>query len=183
MKFDLLLQKLKGSTSEKYILLAEKLESSWQPYVHYPPFWRLFGNKLSKMTFNWQSLVYSSNANPIVPVNTPGLYVFVLQPPYPTIFPSYSYVMYVGMTEEGLIERLNGGYRTPSAVKERPHVHRMLRDYGKYLVWNYLPLPGYTKKQLTDIETLLLGYFCDPPINKKDQPVQIKEANKSKIFP
>lgn len=181
MKFDLLLQKLKGS--EKYIRLAEKLENSWHPFVHYPPFWRLFGKQLSSMNFNWQSLEYSSGAQPAVPDNTPGLYIFVLQPLFGSIFPSYNYILYVGMTEEGLKERLNSGYRTPSAVKERPHVHRMIRDYGKYLTWNYLPLPGYSKKQLTDIETLLIGYFCDPPINKKDQPVQIKEAKKGSIFP
>ena len=179
MQFDLLLQSLKGET--KYLDLQDRMNINSSPFIYYPPFWRLFAKKLKNITFNWQSLDYKSGDNPKVNPNTPGVYLFVLKPPY-SIFPEYSHVMYVGMSDEGLIERLNQGYRMPSTIKARPNVHRLILKYGQYLAWYYLPLPGYNKTQLKEVETHLIGYFCDPPINKKDQPLPIRQANKSKMI-
>lgn len=179
MQFDLLLQNLKSGT--KFLDLQDRIANNSSPFVYYPPFWRLFGKKLKNIQFDWRSLDYKSGADPDVNPKTPGIYLFVLKPPY-SIFSDYSHVMYVGMSEEGLIERLNQGYRMPSVVKLRPNVHRLILHYGKYLTWYYLPLEGYSKQQLKEVEMLLIGYFCDPPVNKKDQPVQIREANKSKMF-
>lgn len=179
MQFDLLLQNLKGDV--KYINLRKRLENNQSMFVYYPPFWTLFNRKLRNIRFNWRSLDYKSGANPDVKPKTPGIYIFVIKPPH-SIFDEYNHIMYVGMTEEGLIERLNSGYRTPSGVKLRPHVHRLILDYGRYLMWYYSPLEGYSEKQLKEVETLLIGYFCDPPTNKISQPVQIREANKSKMF-
>jgi hypothetical protein len=179
MKFDLLIRSLSEGT--KYINLQKKLENNWASFTFYPPFWRLFNNKLKHINFNWQYLEYSSGANPLVAPQTPGIYLFVLRPPY-SIFTEYNHVMYVGMSDEGLNERLNDGYRTPSQVKLRPHVWRLILDYGPFLRWYYLPLPGFSKKELEEIESLLIGYFCNPPINRKDAPTPIKEAKKSKLF-
>lgn len=179
MKFDLLIRSLSQGT--KYIDLQKKLESNRAEFTFYPPFWRFFNRKLNHITFNWQYIDFSSGANPAVALSTPGIYLFVLKPPY-SIFNEYSHVMYVGMTDEGLYERLNGGYRTPSQVKLRPHVWRMILDYSLFLRWYYLPLPGLNVSQLREVESLLIGYFCDPPINRKDEPTPIKEAKKSKLF-
>jgi hypothetical protein len=178
MKFDLLIRSLRSGT--KYIDLQKKLENNQAQFTFYPPFWRLFNKKLNHVVFNWQSLEYKSNQNPAVAPSTPGIYLFVLKPPY-QIFNEYSHVMYVGMSDEGLNERLNSGYRTPSLIKQRPHVHRLILDYGEYLIWHYLPLAGYTNAELKEVETLLIGYFCDPPINRKDAPVEIQNAKKSKL--
>ena len=179
MQFDLLLQNLKSGT--KYLDLQDRMNANSASFTYYPPFWRLFGYKLRSINFNWQHLDYKSDENPNVAPKTPGIYLFVMKPPL-SIFSEYSHVMYVGMSDEGLNERLNNGYRMPSVVKLRPNIHRLILNYGKYLVWYYLPLDGFNKTQLKEIETLLIGYFCDPPINKKDQPIQIRQANKSKMF-
>jgi hypothetical protein len=179
MHFDLLIRRLKQGT--KYIDLQKRLENNRAFFSYYPPFWRYFNKKLSHIQFNWRSLEFRSDANPDVAPETPGIYLFVMKPPY-SIFNEYNYVMYVGMSEEGLNERLNSGYRTPSGVKLRPHVHRLILDYGKYLSWHYLPLEGYNEQQLKEIETLLIGYFCDPPINRVSQPIPIREANKAKMY-
>ena len=178
MKFDLLIASLAQGT--KYIDLQKKLENNIASFTFYPPFWRLFQKKLGHVVFNWQYLEYSSNANPLVAAATPGIYLFVLRPPY-TVFEDYNHVMYVGMSDEGLIERLNTGYRTPSAVKARPHVRRLILDYGRFLRWYYLPLPGYSQAELKEVESYLIGYFCDPPINRKDQPTPISDAKKAKL--
>ena len=178
MKFDLLIRSLAQGT--KFIDLQKKLENNQANFTFYPPFWRLFKMKLSHVQFNWQYLEFSSNSNPTVSVATPGIYLFVLKPPY-SVFDEYNLIMYVGMTDEGLIERLNNGYRTPSSVKLRPHIWRFILDYGKFLRWYYLPLPGLNDTQLKEIESFLIGYFCDPPINRKDAPTPIREAKKSKM--
>jgi hypothetical protein len=178
MKFDLLIRSLSEGT--KYIDLQKRIESNMATFTFYPPFWRLFNRKLNNVNFSWKSLEFSSNANPTVAPATPGIYLFVLKPPY-NVFQEYNHVMYVGMTDEGLIERLNGGYRTPSGVKLRPHVWRLILDYGRFLNWYYLPLPNYNVTQLKEVESFLIGYFCDPPINRKDSPTPIKEAKKSKL--
>ncbi|MCW3072889.1 MAG: hypothetical protein JWO44_2779 [Bacteroidetes bacterium] len=178
MKFDLLIRSLTEGT--KYIDLQKKLETNAATFTFYPPLWRLFNKKLAHITFNWQHLEFSSNADPLVAASTPGMYLFVLKPPY-AIFEGYNHIMYVGMSEEGLIERLNKGYRTPSSVKQRPHVWRLILDYGLFLRWYYLPLPGLTNSELKEVESFLIGYFCDPPINRKDEPTPIKEAKKAKM--
>jgi hypothetical protein len=178
MKFDLLITNLSQGT--KYIDLQKRLENNVASFTFFPPFWRLFQKKLKHVVFNWQYLEYNSNANPTVADATPGIYLFVLRPPY-NVFEEYNHVMYVGMSDEGLNERLNKGYRTPSGVKLRPHVWRLILDYGNFLRWYYLPLPGFNQKQLEEVESYLIGYFCDPPINRKDQPTPIKEAKKSKL--
>lgn len=178
MKFDLLIRSLSEGT--KYIDLQKKLENNEAKFTFYPPFWRLFNYKLKDINFNWQFLEYKSDSVPAVNEATPGIYLFVLKPPH-SIFEEYTHVMYVGMTDEGLRERFSGGYKTPSGVKQRPHVWRLILDYGRFLRWYYLPLPGYNKTQLEEIESLLIGYFCDPPINRKDQPTPVKEAKKSKL--
>ncbi len=178
MKFDLLIKSL--STGTKYLDLQKRLENNAASFTFYPPLWRYFNRKLNHITFNWQHLDFSSNSNPAVSGSTPGIYLFVLRPPH-SVFEEYNHVMYVGMSEEGLNERLNGGYRTPSQVKLRPHVWRMILDYGRFLRWYYLPLPGFTVTQLKEVESYLIGYFCDPPINRKDEPTPIKEAKKSKM--
>lgn len=178
MRFDLLIQNLRKGT--RYIDLEKRLENNRATFTFYPPFWRMFNYQLRGVTFNWSFLEFKSNLDPIVPDNTPGIYLFVLRPPF-NVFIEYNHVMYVGMSDEGLKERLNSGYRTPSGVKSRPHVMRMILDYGEYLRWYYLPLPGLTEKRLREIETALIGYFCDPPINRKDQPVLIANASKSKL--
>lgn len=179
MKFDLLIQSLRSGT--KYIDLQKKLENNQAQFTFYPPLWRLFNRKLSNVVFNWQCLDFKSNNNPAVAAATPGIYLFVIKPPF-QIFDEYNHVMYVGMSDEGLIERLNGGYRTPSLIKQRPHVHRFILDYGEYLKWYYLPLNGYTSQQLREVESFLIGYFCNPPINRKDAPVEIQKAIRSKLF-
>jgi hypothetical protein len=178
MKFDLLIRSLAQGT--KYIDLQKKLENNEASFTFFPPFWRLFQRKLNHVVFNWQYLEYSSNANPAVAAATPGIYLFVLRPPYP-VFEEYNHVMYVGMSDEGLNERLNAGYRTPSGVKLRPHVWRLILDYGTFLRWYYLPLPGYSQAQLKEVESFLIGYFCNPPINRKDEPTPIREAKKAKL--
>lgn len=178
MKFDLLIQNLRNGT--RYLDLQKRLENNHAGFTIYPPFWRFFNNKLKDVKFNWQYIEFSSNLLPEVDANTPGLYLFVLKPPF-AVFDDYNYVMYVGMTDEGLIERLSTGYRSPSSVKRRPHVWRLILDYGKYLRWYYLPLPGYTAKEIEEVESYLIGYFCNPPINRKDYPTPIKEAIKSKL--
>lgn len=178
MKFDLIIRRLAEGT--KYIDLQKKLENNQATFTFYPPFWRMFQRKLSHVTFNWQHLEFSSNTNPLVAAATPGIYLFVIRPPY-NVFEEYNHVMYVGMTDEGLNERLNEGYRTPSGVKLRPHVWRLILDYGRFLKWYYLPLPGFSDAQLKEVESFLIGYFCDPPINRKDAPTPIREAKKSKI--
>lgn len=178
MKFDLLIKTLTKET--KHIDLQKRLENNQALFTFFPPFWRLFQKKLSHVTFNWQYLEFSSNANPKVAEATPGIYLFVLRPPF-TVFEEYNHVMYVGMSDEGLNERLNSGYRTPSGIKLRQHVMRLILDYGQFLRWYYLPLPGYNEAQLKEVESFLIGYFCDPPINRKDQPTPIKEAKKSKL--
>lgn len=182
MHYDLLIQSISSRSETRHIDLQKTLESNGAPFVFYPPFWRLFNKKLSKykIVFNWQKINYSSNIDPSVKPKTPGIYLFVLEAE-PVIFDTYKYILYVGMTADGLIERLNNGYRTPSGVKKRPHVHRMILDYGKYLKWYYLPLPGKTKAEIEEIESNLIGYFCNPPINKKDAPYVIREAQKSKM--
>ncbi len=178
MNFDLLIRSLSEGT--KYIDLQKRLENHKAEFTIYPPFWRLFNIKLRHVNFNWQYLEFATNDNPTVPPGTPGIYIFVLKPPY-SIFEDYKHVMYVGMSDEGLHERLNSGYRTPSQVKARPHVWRLILDYGRYLRWYYLPLPGKTLQELEEIESFLIGYFCNPPINRKDAPTPIKEAKKSKL--
>lgn len=178
MKFDLLIRSLSEGT--KYIDLQKRFENNAATFTFYPPLWRLFNKKLSHITFNWNYVEFSSNANPAVAAATPGIYLFVLRPPY-SVFPDYNHVMYVGMSDEGLLERLNGGYRTPSSVKRRPHVWRLILDYGRFLRWYYLPLPGCTLAQILEVESFLIGYFCDPPINRKDEPTPIKEAIKAKL--
>lgn len=179
MKFDLLIQNLK--TGIKYIDLQKRLENNKSQFTHYPPFWRYFNSKLSHVNFNWQFIDFASSNDPAVPPNTPGVYLFVMQPPY-AIFDNYCHIMYVGMSDEGLIERLNKGYRSPSLVKARPHIHRLILDYGKYLRWYYISLNGFNKAQLREVESFLIGYFCNPPINRTDAPVEIANANKSKLF-
>jgi len=182
MQYDLLIQKKSSRSDTRYIDLQKKIENNRGDFTFYPPFWRLFNKKLSdlKISFLWQKLEYSSNDNPTVPDNTPGIYLFVLQPS-PSIFESYNFVMYVGMTSDGLKERLNNGYRMPSTIKARPNIHRMINDYGKYLTWYYLPLPKKTEAKLRIIEENLIGFFCNPPINRKDSPYIISQANKSKM--
>tara|TARA_R110000782_G_C14743243_1_gene406373 strand:+ start:531 stop:1082 length:552 start_codon:yes stop_codon:yes gene_type:complete len=182
MQYDLLIQNISSRSDTRHIDLQKALENNKTEFTFYPPFWRLFSLKLSKLNvvFNWKKLEYSSNDNPKVPPKTPGIYLFVLES-NPIVFECYKYVMYVGMTDDGLIERLNTGYRTPSAVKNRPNIHRLILDYGNFLTWYYLPLPNFGKSQLLDIESNLIGYFCDPPINKKDAPFVVKQANKSKM--
>jgi hypothetical protein len=178
MKFDLLIRSL--TTEAEHIKLQKKLENNQANFIFYPPFWKFFQKKLSHVTFNWQYLEFSSTANPAVAAATPGIYLFVLRPPYP-VFPEYNHIMYVGMSDEGLNERLNTGYRTPSGIKLRQNVMRLILDYGRFLRWYYLPLPGYSVAQLREVESFLIGYFCDPPINRRDQPTPIKEAKKSKL--
>lgn len=178
MKFDLLIQNLKGGT--KYLDLQKKLENNCATFTFYPPFWRLFNKKLNKIKFNWSYIDFNGNTKPMVPPLTPGIYLFVLKPPH-SVFDSYNHIMYVGMTNEGLIERLNSGYKSQSAVKKRPHVWRMILDYGSFLKWYYLPLPGLNKKEIEEVESYLIGYFCDPPINRKDQPTPILQAKKAKL--
>jgi hypothetical protein len=179
MRFDLLIQNLR--TGSRYIDLQKRLENYKFEVTTYPPFWRLFNYKLRNETLNFSSLKFSSNANPTVTDGTPGIYLFVLKP-LPEIFSEYSMILYVGISEEGLIERLNKGYRTPSMVKQRPHVQRMILDYGDYLYWYYSPLIGKTNAELKEIESNLIGYFCDPPINRKDQPIPISNASRSKMY-
>src|SRR5690606_6531944 len=178
MKFDLLFRLLSEGT--KIIDLHKKLENNAANFTFYPPIWRLINWKLKHVTFNWQFIEFDSNNNPLVPAQTPGIYLFVLHPPF-SIFSEYNHIMYVGMSDEGLIERLKSGYRTPSGVKQRPHVHRLILDYGKFLRWYYLPLPNYNLDEIKEIESFLIGYFCDPPINRKDTPTPIKEAKRSKL--
>jgi hypothetical protein len=182
MQYDLLIRSISGFKDVKWIELSKRLENHQNMVGHYPPFWRLYSQKLSllKINFNWQFLDFSSGASPAVPISTPGIYLFVLKPE-PSIFDSYNLIMYVGMTDDGLIERLNTGYRMPSTLKNRPNIHRLILDYGRFLLWYYLPLPGKSKKELKEIETNLIGFFNDPPINKKDAPFEIAEANKSKM--
>lgn len=182
MQYDLLIQGISSRSETRHIDLQKSLENNTCDFTFYPPFWRLFNYKLSKydIDFSWQKLNYSSGIDPDVKPKTPGIYLFVLEAE-PVLFDSYKYVMYVGMTNDGLIERLNTGYRTPSGVKNRPNIHRLILDYGKYLNWYYLPLPNRPEKELKEIETNLIGYFCNPIINKKDAPYVIKEANKSKM--
>lgn len=182
MQYDLLIQKISSRSDTRYIDLQKKIENSRSDFTFYPPFWRLFNKKLSdlKIDFLWEKLKYSSNDNPIVGDNTAGIYMFVIQP-FPTVFESYNFVMYIGMTADGLKERLNNGYRMPSTIKSRPNIHRMILDYGKYLSWYYLPLPKKNKAELLEIEENLIGFFCNPPINKKDSPYVITQANKSKM--
>jgi hypothetical protein len=182
MQYDLLIQKISTRNSTRYIDLQKKIENNQTIFSFYPPFWRLFKKKLDKykISYNWNSLVYSTNSAPTVPANTPGIYLFVLEPT-PTVFNFYNFVMYVGMTEDGLAERLNNGYRMPSILKSRPNIHRLILDYGDFLKWYYLPMPGVSKKDLLEIEENLIGFFNNPPINKKDEPYVIHEANKSKM--
>lgn len=81
MQYDLLIQNVSSRSATRHIDLEKVLENSRTIFTCYPPFWRLFNNKLSKLkvTFKWQKLNYSSNANPIVTNNTPGIYLFVLE--------------------------------------------------------------------------------------------------------
>lgn len=182
MQYDLLIQKISSRNAKRFIDLQKVLENNQTVFTFYPPLWRLFKIKLAKhnISFKWQRLDYSSNDLPDVPVKTPGIYLFVLESS-PTVFESYKYIMYVGMTDEGLKERLNNGYRTPSSVKNRPNIHRLILDYGRFLIWYYLPLPDKSQSELKEIESNLIGFFCNPPINKKDAPYLISRANKSKM--
>lgn len=182
MQHDLLIQKISDRESTKSLDLQKRLENYEIEFTAFPAFWRLFDMKLKKLgvTFNWSQINYASNANPNITLQTPGIYLFTIKPS-PTIFTAYEFVMYVGMTDDCLISRLNNGYRTPSTVKNRPNIHRMILDFSDYLSWYYLPLPGKTKAQLEEIESFLIGFFCDPPINRKDLPVQIANAKKSRL--
>lgn len=181
MNYDLLIQRLKTRTGTRYIDLQKRLENNESSFLHFPPFWRMYKSKLEKkVTFIWQNLKFSSGDDPVVSANTPGIYIFVLKPNF-DVFKEYGFVMYVGMSDEGLIERLNTGYRVPSSVKARPNIHRLILDYGDFLHWYYMPMPGKTTTELKEIESFLVGYFCDPPINKKDAPHIITEAKKSKM--
>ena len=182
MQYDLLIQKISSRSSTRYIDLQKKIENNQSFFSFYPPFWRLFKIKMDKfkINFNWSYLQYSSNLNPTVPAGTPGIYLFVLEPT-PNIFEGYRFIMYVGMTEDGLIERLNNGYRMPSTIKSRPNIHRLILDYGDFLRWYYLPLPGLSRTDLLEVEENLIGFFNNPPINKKDEPHVIHEAIKSKM--
>jgi hypothetical protein len=182
MQYDLLIKSISSRGDTRFIDLQKKLENNVSNFTFYPPFWRLFNKKLSdlKIDFLWEKLKYSSDDKPIVDDKTPGIYMFVIQPA-PTIFESYNFVMYIGMTSDGLKERLNNGYRMPSTIKSRPNIHRMILDYGNFLYWYYLPLPKKNNKELLEIEENLIGFFCDPPINKKDAPYIITQATKSKM--
>mgnify|MGYP002651869563 CR=1 FL=1 len=179
MKFDLLIQKLKEGI--EHINLQKRLENHQYQFTTFPPFWRLYNSKLASQNVTFNSLKFSSDSDPNVPPNTPGVYLFVLKPT-PVIIQEYAFVMYVGMTDQGLIERLNSGYRTQSGIKKRPHVHRLILDFGNWLEWYYAPLVGKTDDEIKEIESNLIGYFCDPPINRKDAPELISNATRSKMF-
>lgn len=180
MRYDLLIRHLSDYNVNRHINRQKKLENNVASFTYYPPFWRFFKRALKGITFDWQVLQYSTGAQPAVTANTPGIYLFVLNPS-PVIFNEYNFIMYVGMTDEGLHERLNNGYRTPSKIKSRPNIHRLILDYGDFLKWYYLPLPEKSESELKQIEQYLIGYFGDPPINKKDAPFEISEAKKSKM--
>jgi hypothetical protein len=183
MQYDLLIHNISSRSETRHLDLQKKLENNASDFTFYPPFWRFFKMKLARLniSFNWSKINFSSsNETPQVPNSTPGIYLFVLESK-PVVFDSYKFVMYVGMTNEGLRERLQNGYRMPSSVKKRPNIHRLILDYGKFLSWYYLPLPNKTPDELLEIESNLIGYFCNPPINKKDAPFLIRQAQKSKM--
>jgi len=179
IQYDLLLQKLKENTSA---IDESKLRYGYSAeFMLLPSDWRKYSNEISDVTFNWNHINYSNFSEiPDVDDNTPGIYLFVLKPPY-EIFEQFCFVMYVGMTDEGLKERLDSGYRTVSKVKPRQNIMRLILDYGDNLLWYYAPLNDYSVTQLKSIEKNLIGYFGEPPINKRDEPVEIANAKKSKL--
>jgi len=178
MTFDLLIRELESQKQD--IDLQKKLENHQIQFTLYPPFWEMYEKELSVISFKWSCHKFDSDEPPAIDPKTPGVYIFIVRPPG-ALVEHYGFVMYVGMSEDGLLERFVNGYRSPAAVKLRPHVHRMISDYGKYLYWYFLPL-DMGKNELKSIESRLIGYFCDPPFNRKDRPSPIAEAVKAKLF-
>jgi hypothetical protein len=179
MQYDLLIQELKTCSSS--VLESIKRYGYGAEFMLLPEDWDKYSKDISKLTFTWSHVKFSNFSDiPNVVDNTPGIYLFVLKPPH-NIFDEFSFVMYVGMTDDGLKERLGSGYRNPSSVKPRQNIMRLILDYGDNLFWYYAPIINKTRIELKEIESNLIGYFGDPPINKRDEPTVIADAKKSKM--
>ncbi len=147
-----------------------------------PSNWEKYYPQIKKYQFHWKEFKYAKmqNINSLINSDKPGIYFFCVKPPE-LLYNLPNYVLYVGISNErdsnrSLQERLKD-YFYFSIIKKRNNIHRMLQMFYDhiYVVYSLLDLKS---ESLREIEQALHAFYY-PPENRRDFPVEFKEAQKA----
>jgi len=160
-----------------------KYAYSTEKFIINPWYWDKFYEEVKHITFAWQEVKYDSkpDVTKVITSDEPGIYMFYIRPLH-CILDLPKFVLYIGIS--GATDALNplrkrlSNYFNQNAVKKRDALHRLLGKYYNHTYVAFSLLPGFTSKEILDLEKNLIGFYY-PIANKDDFPIEIEEPRKA----
>lgn len=160
-----------------------KFKYSSEEFVVNPAYWDKYYAKLKHIIFSWVEVKYDSkpDVKTLITSDEPGVYMFYIRPEC-CIWDLPKFVLYIGIS--GATSSLNPlknrltSYFNHKTIRKRDALHRLLGKYYNHAYVVYSLLPGFTSKQILELEHDLLGFYY-PIANIEDFPAEIQEPRKA----